>query len=293
MKKSVVADMHHWPYLVQSVLASVHRMLGSCRNSVGSLGQGHCANENTSVRQARRFHAPYELPPSLPEATALFVVNKHIGFRISTRNVLAERKSAKTIRRETGGPGSDPPTPTKIQQQHRWQIALLDGHGHRLLHRQQSNLEKCITGTRHPKPSPLARVGCQGTMPEKQHDPPGRRVSIIERWPCELEVCRNYGQMCYWTISDEVENHLPITSIVMQFWLAAISRGECTAEMPPPAVLEQWAAHNLRSLQRREERKEERREQRAERKSSARRSSTRKSSTRRSSPQKSSVPSKG
>jgi hypothetical protein len=93
--------------------------------------------------------------------------------------------------------------------------------------------------------------------------------------------------MCYWTVSDDVGNHLPITSIVMQYWLAAISRGECTAEVPPQAILEQWAAQNLRSLQRREERKEERREQRAERKSS------RKSSTRKSSPQKSSVPSKG
>jgi hypothetical protein len=124
---------------------------------------------------------------------------------------------------------------------------------------------------------------------EAQRDAPTRRVSIIERWPCELEACRNYGQMCYWTVADEVENHLPITSIIMQFWLAAISRGECTADVPPHAIVEQWAAQNLRSLQRREERKEVRREQRAERKSLAQKSSTRKSSTRKSSTRKSSV----
>lgn len=126
-------------------------------------------------------------------------------------------------------------------------------------------------------------------MPEQQHDAPARRVSIIERWPCGLEACRNYGQMCYWTVSDEVENHLPITSIVMQNWLAAISRGECTADVPPQAILEQWAAQNLRSLQRREERKEERRVQRAERKSLSQKSSTRKSSARKASSRKSSM----
>ncbi|KAM0707468.1 hypothetical protein Q7P35_004113 [Cladosporium inversicolor] len=143
--------------------------------------------------------------------------------------------------------------------------------------------EKCTPGTRRPISSQFARVGCEGTMPEKRHDAPGRRVSIIERWPCEIEACRNYGQMCYWTVSDEVENHLPITSVVMQFWLAAISRGECTADVPPQAIVEQWAAQNLRSLQRKEERKEVRREQRAERKSSTQKSSTRKSSPRKSS----------
>lgn len=120
-----------------------------------------------------------------------------------------------------------------------------------------------------------------------QHEAPGRRVSLIERWPCEIKECRNYGQMCYWTVADEVKDHLPITSIVMQIWLAAIARGECTADQPPPAILEQWGAQNLRSLQRREERREERREQRAERKSSTQKSSTRKSSTRGSSTRKS------
>lgn len=120
------------------------------------------------------------------------------------------------------------------------------------------------------------------------HEAPGRRVSLIERWPCEIQACRNYGQMCYWTVADEAKDHLPITSIVMQIWLAAIARGECTADQPPPAILEQWGAQNLRSLQRREERKEERREQRAERRSSAaRKSSTQKSSTRGSSTRKS------
>lgn len=148
-----------------------------------------------------------------------------------------------------------------------------------------SNLEKCIPGTRRLPFPQLARVGCEGTMPEKQHDAPapGRRVSLIERWPCELEPCRNYGQMCYWTVSDEVANHLPITSVVMQFWLAAISRGECTADVPPQAIVEQWAAQNLRSLQRTEARKEVRRVQRAERKSSTRKSPMRKASSRKSS----------
>jgi len=144
--------------------------------------------------------------------------------------------------------------------------------------------------------APFPLYWCEGTMPEEQHNntpATGRRVSIIERWPCGLEACRNHGQMCYWTISDEVANHLPITSIIMQYWLAAISRGECTADVPPQAIIEQWAARNLRSLQRREERKEVRRVQRAERKSSTQKSSTRMSSTRRSSPRKSSVPSKG
>jgi hypothetical protein len=113
-------------------------------------------------------------------------------------------------------------------------------------------------------------------MPEDraQHEAPGRRGSLIERWPCEVELCRNYGQMCYWTVTDEVENHLPITSIVMQYWLTAIVRGECTTAVPPQAIVEQWAAQNLRSLQRREER----REQRATRKSSTRKPLTRKSS---------------
>jgi hypothetical protein len=98
--------------------------------------------------------------------------------------------------------------------------------------------------------------------------------------------------MCYWAVSDEVDDHLPITSIVMQYWLAAISRGECTADVPPQAILEKWAAQNLQSLQRNEERKKQR-EQRERRKSSARKSSTRKSSTRQSSSRKSSVLSKG
>jgi len=146
--------------------------------------------------------------------------------------------------------------------------------------------KKCISDTRRPISSQLALVGCEGTMPEKRPDAPTRRVSLIERWPCELEACRNHGQMCYWTVSDEVANHLPITSIVMQFWLAAISRGECTADVPPHAIVEQWAAQNLRSLQKREERKEVRRVQRAERlsqKLSTRKSSTRKATSRRSS----------
>jgi hypothetical protein len=119
----------------------------------------------------------------------------------------------------------------------------------------------------------------------QQHEAPspapsGRRVSLIERWPCEQEACRNHGQMCYWTVADDVENHLPITSVVMQFWLAAIARGESTADQPPQAILERWASQNLRSLHRREERRERREE-------------TRKSSTRKSSMRKSSVPEKG
>lgn len=162
----------------------------------------------------------------------------------------------------------------------------------RSLHWRQPKPERCVTGTRRLIYSRLARVGCEGTMPEEQHDAPVRRVSIIERWPCTLVACRNYGQMCYWAVSDEVDDHLPITSIVMQYWLAAISRGECTADVPPQAILEKWAAQNLRSLQRNEERKEQQ-EQRERRKSSARKSSTRKSSTRQSSSRKSSVLSKG
>jgi hypothetical protein len=148
------------------------------------------------------------------------------------------------------------------------------------------NQEKCISDTRRPISLQLALVGCEGTMPEKRPDAPTRRVSLIERWPCELEACRNHGQMCYWTVSDEVANHLPITSIVMQIWLTAISRGECTPDVPPHAIVEQWAAQNMRSLQRREERKEVRRVQRAERlsqKLSTRKTSTRKATSRRSS----------
>ena len=162
----------------------------------------------------------------------------------------------------------------------------------RILHWRQPRPEKCVTGTRRSTYSQLARAECEGTMPEEKHEAPSRRVSVIERWPCKLAACRNYGQMCYWAVSDEVEEHLPITSIVMQYWLAAISRGECTADVPPQAILEQWAAHNLHSLQRKEERKEQR-EQRARRKSLAQKSSARKSSTRHSSSRKSSIPSKG
>lgn len=133
-------------------------------------------------------------------------------------------------------------------------------------------------------------------MPEShaQHDAPIRRApSIIERWACKIALCRNHGQLCYWTMSDSVDNHLPITSVGMQYWLAAIARKECTDEVPPPQLVEQWQLHNLRVLQRREEQrghKEERREQRGERreqrawrKQAARRSSAQKSSNRSSS----------
>lgn len=126
------------------------------------------------------------------------------------------------------------------------------------------------------------------------HEAPGWRVSLIERWPCQIEACRNYGQMCYWAVADEAADHLPITSIVMQYWLAAIARGECTADAPPAAILVQWGAQNLHTLQRREQRREEQREQREKLRSSAaaRKASTHKSSRHPSPTRKSSVASK-
>lgn len=120
-------------------------------------------------------------------------------------------------------------------------------------------------------------------MPEKhaKHEAPGSRpMSIIERWPCKVETCRNYGQLCYYTISDSADDHLPIHSVVMQYWLAAISRGECTVDVPPREIIEQWQLQNLRSLQRREERRDEkaaRAVDRAARKSAARKVSSAKS----------------
>lgn len=69
----------------------------------------------------------------------------------------------------------------------------------------------------------------------------------------------------------------------MQIWLAAIARGSCTADVPPQAIVEQWAAQNLRSLQRRVERKEERRARRAERKASLQERPTREPATQKSS----------
>jgi hypothetical protein len=104
-------------------------------------------------------------------------------------------------------------------------------------------------------------------MPEEhaQHNrPPLARSpkSLIERWPCEVKECRNAGQLCYWTVSDTADDHLPITSIVMQYWLAAITRRECTVDFPPPQVIEQWQRQNLRALQQ----KVKRRERQAERK---------------------------
>lgn len=123
-------------------------------------------------------------------------------------------------------------------------------------------------------------------MPEShaQNEAPTKRApSIIERWACKIAICRNHGQLCYWAISDSVDDHLPITSVGMQYWLAAIARKECTDEVPPPQLVEQWQLSNLRVLQRREaqrehreerrEQREERREQRAERKQAARKSS--------------------
>jgi len=93
--------------------------------------------------------------------------------------------------------------------------------------------------------------------------PPLKRAkSLIERWPCEVENCRNHGQLCYWTVSDTADDHLPVTSIIMQYWLAAITRRECTVDHPPPEVLEQWQRQNLRALKE----KVKRRERQAERK---------------------------
>lgn len=116
-------------------------------------------------------------------------------------------------------------------------------------------------------------------MPEShaQLEAPVKRApSIIERWACKIAACRNHGQLCYWAISDSASEHLPITSVGVQYWLAAIARKECTFEVPSPQLVEQWQLRNLRVLQRREERREqreERREQRAERKEAARKSS--------------------
>lgn len=86
----------------------------------------------------------------------------------------------------------------------------------------------------------------------------GSPVSLIERWNCQVEACRNYGQLCYYAVSDTADEHLPVHSIVMQSWLAAISRGECTVDVPPREILEKWQLQNLRSLQRREERRDAR-----------------------------------
>lgn len=128
-------------------------------------------------------------------------------------------------------------------------------------------------------------------MPERhaQHEASGcRPMSIIERWPCKIKTCRNYGQLCYYAVTDSAEDHLPIHSVVMQFWLAGIARGECTVDVPPREIIEQWQLQNLRSLQRREERRDEKAE-RAARKEAARKSSAAKSSARKSSAAKSSV----
>lgn len=95
-----------------------------------------------------------------------------------------------------------------------------------------------------------------------QRPPLERAKSLIERWPCEVETCRNNGQLCYWTISDTADDHLPVTSVIMQYWLAAIARCECTVDFPPPEVLEQWQRQNLRALKE----KVKRRERQAERK---------------------------
>ena len=102
-------------------------------------------------------------------------------------------------------------------------------------------------------------------MPEEHaqsnRPPLERSKSLIERWPCDIEKCRNYGQICYWTVSDTADDHLPVTSVVMQYWLAAITRRECTVDSPPPEVIEQWQRQNLRALQQ----KVKRRERQAER----------------------------
>lgn len=86
--------------------------------------------------------------------------------------------------------------------------------------------------------------------------------SLIERWPCKVQGCRNAGGLCYWAVSDTADDHLPVTSIVMQYWLAAIARRECTVDHPPAVVIEQWQRQNLRALQQ----KVKRRERQAERK---------------------------
>lgn len=137
-------------------------------------------------------------------------------------------------------------------------------------------------------------------MPDNHatHEAPSKSApSIIERWSCRVATCRNHGQLCYWAVSNIADEHLPITSVGMQYWLAAISRKESTIDVPPPQLVEEWQLRNLRVLQRREERREgkqerreqreEQREQRAARKASARKSSARKSSAQNSSNQSS------
>jgi hypothetical protein len=110
-------------------------------------------------------------------------------------------------------------------------------------------------------------------MPEDRtqysRPPLERSKSLIERWPCEVEKCRNHGQLCYWTISDTADDHLPVTSIIMQHWLAAITRGECTVDVPPPQVIEQWQRQNLRALQDRVKRRERQAERMAARNSAS------------------------
>ena len=106
-------------------------------------------------------------------------------------------------------------------------------------------------------------------MPEEHaqsnRPPLERSKSLIERWPCDIEKCRNYGQICYWTVSDTADDHLPVTSIVMQYWLAAITRRECTVDVPPPVVIEQWQRQNLRALQEKVKRRERQAQRRFER----------------------------
>jgi hypothetical protein len=111
-------------------------------------------------------------------------------------------------------------------------------------------------------------------MPEDHAHQPNRpplerSKSLIERWPCEVEKCRNHGQICYWTISDTADDHLPVTSIILQYWLAAIARRECTVDVPPPEVIEQWQRQNLRALQDRVKRRERQAERMAARDSSS------------------------
>jgi hypothetical protein len=101
--------------------------------------------------------------------------------------------------------------------------------------------------------------------PQHNRQPLERSKSLVERWPCEVKKCRNYGQLCYWTISDTADDHLPVTSIIMQHWLAAITRRECTVDVPPPEVIEQWQRQNLRALQDRVKRRERQAERKAAR----------------------------
>ena len=102
----------------------------------------------------------------------------------------------------------------------------------------------------------------QNNTNNNTRSPRQRTKSLIERWACELPTCRNTGQLCYWSISDTPDDHMPITSIIIQYWLAAIARRECTVDVPPPVVIEQWQRQNLRALQD----KVKRRERQAERK---------------------------